>query len=200
MLGMFMVLPVLTTPGMALPGRQRSINPALRSAFTGWRRLSFKFLWAAVRRIGVKPLADCRRTGGIVAGDVAALSHSIGAALFWGQRYKGPALLPPPDAWRFPGLTSPASKTVPKHDGVYRRRFGISRAIAMKVLGPIVAHSLGLNALFWMIAALAATGIILTIWVPSSTNHVLNRESGMVKAASSKVLQRSRGCSSSVPA
>ncbi len=59
--------------------------------------------------------------------------------------------------------------------------FGITFAIAM-VLGPIVTHSLGLNALFWMIAALATLGILLTIWVvPNSTNHVLNRESGMVK-------------------
>ncbi len=70
--------------------------------------------------------------------------------------------------------------------------FGITFAIAM-VLGPIVTHSLGLNALFWMIAALATPGIILTIWVvPNSTNHVLNRESGMVKGSFSKVLAEPR--------
>lgn len=64
--------------------------------------------------------------------------------------------------------------------------FGITFAIAM-VLGPIVTHALGLHALFWMIAALATTGIVLTIWVvPNSTSHVLNRESGMVKIASAK--------------
>ncbi|VDZ95543.1 major facilitator family transport protein [Salmonella enterica subsp. enterica] len=61
------------------------------------------------------------------------------------------------------------------------------------VLGPIVTHSLGLNALFWMIAALATLGILLTIWVvPNSTNHVLNRESGMVKGSFSKVLAEPR--------
>jgi predicted MFS family arabinose efflux permease len=57
------------------------------------------------------------------------------------------------------------------------------------VLGPIITHKLGLHALFWMIAALATAGIALTLWVvPDSKNHVLNRESGMVKGCFSKVI------------
>ncbi len=40
-----------------------------------------------------------------------------------------------------------------------------------------------------MIAVLATLGILLTLWVvPNSENHVLNRESGMVKGCFSKVL------------
>lgn len=40
-----------------------------------------------------------------------------------------------------------------------------------------------------MIAVLATLGILLTLWVvPNSQNHVLNRESGMVKGCFSKVL------------
>lgn len=40
-----------------------------------------------------------------------------------------------------------------------------------------------------MIAILASLGILLTLWVvPNSHNHVLNRESGMVKGCFSKVL------------
>lgn len=55
--------------------------------------------------------------------------------------------------------------------------FGVTFAIAM-VLGPVITHSLGLHALFWMIAVLATIGIALTLWVvPDSKNHVLNRES-----------------------
>ncbi len=66
--------------------------------------------------------------------------------------------------------------------------FGVTFAIAM-VLGPIITHQLGLHALFWMIAVLATIGILLTLWVvPDSHNHVLNRESGMVKGCFSKVL------------
>ncbi|EOC0244936.1 MFS transporter, partial [Cronobacter sakazakii] len=66
--------------------------------------------------------------------------------------------------------------------------FGITFAIAM-VLGPIITHALGLHALFWMIAVLATAGIIITLWVvPDSSNHVLNRDSGMVKGCFRKVL------------
>ena len=70
--------------------------------------------------------------------------------------------------------------------------FGVTFAIAM-VLGPIITHKLGLHALFWMIAGLATLGILLTLWVvPDSKNHVLNRESGMVKGCFSKVLMEPR--------
>lgn len=70
--------------------------------------------------------------------------------------------------------------------------FGVTFAIAM-VLGPIVTHQLGLHALFWMIAITATVGILLTLWVvPNSHNHVLNRESGMVKGCFSKVLAEPR--------
>ncbi len=57
------------------------------------------------------------------------------------------------------------------------------------VIGPIVTHLLGLHALFWMIAILATLGIIITLLVvPSTSEYVLNRESGMVKGSFSKVL------------
>ncbi len=70
--------------------------------------------------------------------------------------------------------------------------FGVTFAIAM-VLGPIVTHQLGLHALSWMIAIPATVGILLTLWVvPNSHNHVLNRESGMVKGCFSKVLAEPR--------
>ena len=70
--------------------------------------------------------------------------------------------------------------------------FGVTFAIAM-VLGPIITHALGLHALFWMIAVLATLGIALTLWVvPDSKNHVLNRESGMVKGCFSKVIVEPR--------
>ena len=70
--------------------------------------------------------------------------------------------------------------------------FGVTFAIAM-VLWPIITPQLGLHALFWMIAALATAGIVLTLWVvPDSENHVLNRESGMVKSCFSQVIASSR--------
>ncbi|VTP60752.1 Inner membrane transport protein yajR [Serratia rubidaea] len=70
--------------------------------------------------------------------------------------------------------------------------FGITFAIAM-VLGPVITHALGLHALFWMIAALALCGIVITLLVvPSADRHVLNRESSMVRGSFSKVLNNPR--------
>jgi MFS family permease len=70
--------------------------------------------------------------------------------------------------------------------------FGVTFAIAM-VLGPIVTHALGLHALFWMIALLASSGIVITLLVvPSASNHMLNRESGIVKGSFRAVLANSR--------
>jgi len=70
--------------------------------------------------------------------------------------------------------------------------FGITFAIAM-VLGPVITNALGLHALFWMIALLASAGIVITLWVvPSASNHVLNRESGIVKGSIRDVLANSR--------
>lgn len=107
MLGMFMVLPVLTTYGMALQGASEALI-GIAIGIYGLAQAIFQIPFGLLSdRIGRKPLI----VGGLavfVAGSViAALSHSI-----WGERYKGPALLPPP-SWRS-CLTSPASKTAPK--------------------------------------------------------------------------------------
>lgn len=147
-------------------------------------------------RIGRKPLI----VGGLavfVAGSViAALSHSIWGIIL-GRALQGSGAIAAAVMALLSDLTREQNRT--KAMAFIGVSFGITFAIAM-VLGPIVTHSLGLNALFWMIAALATLGILLTIWVvPNSTNHVLNRESGMVKGSFSKVLAE-RGCSSSISA
>lgn len=93
-------------------GRQRSINwHCDRHLRAGAGYLS-NSLWAAVRPHWPQT-ADCRRTGGICRGQrhCRALPLNLGH-YSGGERYKGPALLPPP-SWRS-CLTSPASKTVPK--------------------------------------------------------------------------------------
>lgn len=111
MLGMFMVLPVLTTYGMALQGASEALI-GIAIGIYGLAQAIFQIPFGLLSdRIGRKPLI----VGGLavfVAGSViAALSHSIWGIIL-GERYKGPALLPPP-SWRS-CLTSPASKTAPK--------------------------------------------------------------------------------------
>lgn len=189
MLGMFMVLPVLTTYGMALQGASEALIGVAIGIY-GLAQAIFQIpLGLLSDRIGRKPLI----VGGLavfVAGSViAALSHSI-LGIILGRALQGSGAIAAAVMALLSDLTREQNRT--KAMAFIGVSFGITFAIAM-VLGPIVTHSLGLNALFWMITVLATLGIILTLWVvPNSTSHVLNRESSMVKGSFSKVLAEPR--------
>lgn len=185
MLGMFMVLPVLTTYGMALQGASEALI-GLAIGIYGLAQAIFQIPFGLLSdRIGRKPLI----VGGLlvfVLGSVtAALSDSIWGIIL-GRALQGSGAIAAAVMALLSDLTREQNRT--KAMAFIGISFGITFAIAM-VLGPIVTHRLGLHALFWMIAGLATLGILLTLWiVPDSKNHVLNRESGMVKGCFSKVL------------
>ncbi|SUH39143.1 major facilitator family transport protein [Salmonella enterica subsp. enterica] len=131
-------------------GRQRSINRHCDRHLRAGGRLSFKFpLGCWSDRIGRKPLI----VGGLavfVAGSViAALSHSIWGIIL-GRALQGSGAIAAAVMALLSDLTREQNRT--KAMAFIGVSFGITFAIAM-VLGPIVTHSLGLNALFWMIAA-----------------------------------------------
>lgn len=111
MLGMFMVLPVLTTYGMALQGASEALI-GIAIGIYGLTQAVFQIPFGLLSdRIGRKPLI----VGGLAvfaAGSViAALSDSIWGIIL-GGRYKAPVRLPLP-LWRcFP--ISRANKTAPK--------------------------------------------------------------------------------------
>lgn len=111
MLGMFMVLPVLTTYGMALQGASEALI-GIAIGIYGLTQAVFQIPFGLLSdRIGRKPLI----VGGLAvfaAGSViAALSDSIWGIIL-GGRYKVLERLPLP-LWRyFPILR--ANKTVPK--------------------------------------------------------------------------------------
>lgn len=111
MLGMFMVLPVLTTYGMALQGASEALI-GIAIGIYGLTQAVFQIPFGLLSdRIGRKPLI----VGGLAvfaAGSViAALSDSIWGIIL-GGRYKALEQLPLP-LWRcFP--ISRANKTVPK--------------------------------------------------------------------------------------
>ncbi len=187
MLGMFMVLPVLTTYGMALQGASEALI-GIAIGIYGLTQAVFQIPFGLLSdRIGRKPLI----VGGLAvfaAGSViAALSDSIWGIIL-GRALQGSGAIAAAVMALLSDLTREQNRTKAMAfiglTGVF--------AIAM-VLGPIITHKLGLHALFWMIAILATTGIALTIWVvPNSSTHVLNRESGMVKGSFSKVLAEPR--------
>lgn len=185
MLGMFMVLPVLTTYGMALQGASEALI-GLAIGIYGLAQAIFQIPFGLLSdRIGRKPLI----VGGLaifVAGSVlAALSDSIWGVIM-GRALQGSGAIAAAVMALLSDLTREQNRT--KAMAFIGVSFGVTFAIAM-VLGPIITHALGLQALFWMIALLASAGIVLTLWVvPNSTSHVLNRDSAMVKGCFSKVL------------
>lgn len=111
MLGMFMVLPVLTTYGMALQGASEALI-GIAIGIYGLTQAVFQIPFGLLSdRIGRKPLI----VGGLAVFAAVALSlRSLtpSGELFWAGRYKAPVRLPQP-LWRcFP--ISRANKTAPK--------------------------------------------------------------------------------------
>ncbi|HFK7186959.1 TPA: MFS transporter [Serratia odorifera] len=189
MLGMFMVLPVLTTYGMALNGASEALI-GIAIGIYGLAQAIFQIPFGLVSdRIGRKPLI----VGGLLifalGSAIAAVSDSIWGIII-GRALQGSGAIAAAVMALLSDLTREQNRT--KAMAFIGISFGITFAIAM-VLGPIVTHSLGLHALFWMIATLALAGIVITLAVvPSADSHILNRESGIVRGSFSKVLSNSR--------
>ncbi|AMO50288.1 putative transport protein YajR [Enterobacter sp. FY-07] len=178
MLGMFMVLPVLTTYGMALQGASEALI-GLAIGIYGLAQAVFQIPFGLLSdRIGRKPLIVGGLAIFVVGSVIAALSNSIWGIIL-GRALQGSGAIAAAVMALLSDLTREQNRT--KAMAFIGVSFGVTFAIAM-VLGPIITHQLGLHALFWMIAGLALAGIALTLWVvPNSQYHVRNRESGMVK-------------------
>ncbi|WP_411849168.1 MFS transporter [Yersinia ruckeri] len=189
MLGMFMVLPVITTYGMALAGASEALI-GIAIGIYGLAQAIFQIPFGLVSdRIGRKPLI----VGGLLifalGSVIAAISDSIWGIIL-GRALQGSGAIAAAVMALLSDLTREQNRT--KAMAFIGVSFGITFAIAM-VLGPIVTHAFGLSTLFWAIAVLALLGIVITLAVvPSTDTHVLNRESSIVKGSVNKVLKNSR--------
>ncbi|BFI67504.1 MFS transporter [Yersinia pseudotuberculosis] len=189
MLGMFMVLPVLTTYGMALSGASEALI-GIAIGIYGLSQAIFQIPFGLLSdRIGRKPMI----IGGLLVfalgSIIAALSDSIWGIIL-GRALQGSGAIAAAVMALLSDLTREQNRT--KAMAFIGVSFGVTFAMAM-VLGPIVTHAFGLQALFWGIAILALLGIVITLAVvPSANSHILNRESSMVKGSVSKVLHNSR--------
>ncbi|EMX0851414.1 MFS transporter [Pluralibacter gergoviae] len=189
MLGMFMVLPVLTTYGMALQGASEALI-GLAIGIYGLAQAIFQIPFGLLSdRIGRKPLIVGGLLVFVLGSVIAALSDSIWGIIL-GRALQGSGAIAAAVMALLSDLTREQNRT--KAMAFIGVSFGVTFAIAM-VLGPIITHRLGLHALFWMIAGLATLGILITLQVvPDSKSHVLNRDSGMVRGCFSKVLMAPR--------
>jgi MFS family permease len=189
MLGMFMVLPVLTTYGSQLAGA----TPALIGMAIGIYGLA-----QALCQIPLGFLSDrWGRVPIIVTGlllfalgsGVAALSDSIWGILA-GRALQGAGAISAAVMALLSDLTREQHRT--KAMAIIGMSFGVTFAIAM-VSGPILARHFGLSFLFWGIAVLALLGIAVVLWlVPKPASHVQNRESALVRGSLLRVLREPR--------
>ncbi|HHQ4520408.1 TPA: MFS transporter [Aeromonas veronii] len=189
MLGMFMVLPVLTTYGMSLAGASEALI-GLAIGIYGMTQALFQIPFGLLSdKVGRKPLI----IGGLLVfalgSVIAALTHSIWGVIL-GRALQGSGAISAAVMALLSDLTREQNRT--KAMAFIGVSFGITFAIAM-VTGPLITHALGLSGLFWLIALLALGGIAVTLWlVPTPTTHLLNRESGMVRGGMRTVLTNLR--------
>jgi len=186
---MFMVLPVLTTYGMALAGASETLI-GLAIGIYGLAQAIFQIPFGFLSdRIGRKPLIVGGLLIFVLGSVIAALSDNIWGVIL-GRALQGSGAIAAAVMALLSDLTREQNRT--KAMAFIGVSFGITFAIAM-VLGPIITHAYGLQALFWGIALLASAGIVITLLVvPSADSHVLNRESSIVKGSFGKVWRNSR--------
>ena len=189
MLGMFRVLPVLTTYGMALQGATQSLI-GIAIGIYGLAQALFQIPFGLLSdRVGRRPLIVAGLLIFALGSVVAATTDSIWGSIL-GRALQGSGAIAAAVMALLSDLTREQNRT--KAMAFIGVSFGITFAIAM-VLGPVITNAFGLSALFWGIALLALAGIAITLTViPQPSHHVLNRESAIVKGSFSLVLGNSR--------
>lgn len=188
MLGMFMVLPVLTTYGMALQGATETLIGVAIGIYGFMQALlQIPFgLWSD--KYGRKPLIIGGLAIFMLGSIIAAMTTSIWGVIL-GRALQGSGAIAAAVMALLSDLTREQNRT--KAMAFIGISFGITFAIAM-VTGPIITNKIGLHGLFWVIALLALIAIVLTLFfIPSSENHILNRDSGVVRGGLKKVIHNS---------
>lgn len=185
MLGMFMVLPVLTTYGIQLQHATESLI-GLAIGIYGLTQAIFQIPFGIFSdKFGRKPMIVFGLIIFIIGSLIAALSENIYGIII-GRALQGAGAISAAVMALLSDLTREQNRT--KAMAFIGISFGITFALAL-VLGPILTHIFGLHGLFWGIALLAFGGIIITLFtVPNSEHHILNRESGFVRGSVKKVL------------
>ncbi|WP_099074212.1 MFS transporter [Proteus alimentorum] len=185
MLGMFMVLPVLTTYGLQLQHATESLI-GLAIGIYGLTQAIFQIPFGIFSdKFGRKPMIVFGLIIFIIGSLIAAFSDNI-YGIILGRALQGAGAISAAVMALLSDLTREQNRT--KAMAFIGISFGITFALAL-VLGPILTHIFGLHGLFWGIALLAFGGIIITLFtVPNSEHHILNRESGFVRGSVKKVL------------
>ncbi len=178
MLGMFMVLPILTSYGLYLEGATEFLL-GMAIGIYGLSQALFQIPFGLLSdRIGRKPIIVFGLLIFMAGSVLAALSDSIWGIII-GRALQGAGAISAAVMALLSDLTREQNRT--KAMAFIGISFGVTFAIAL-ILGPILAHAVGIQGLFWGITLLAGCGILITLFaVPNTKKHTLNRESAFVK-------------------
>lgn len=185
MFGMFMVLPVLTTYGMALQGASESLI-GLAIGIYGLMQALFQIPVGLLSdKLGRLPLIIGGLLLFMLGSVVAASADSIWGVII-GRALQGAGAISAAVMALLSDLTREQHRT--KAMAFIGVSIGITFAVAM-VSGPLITHAFGLAALFWGTAVLTGIAIMATLWfIPRPSQHVLNRESAFVRGNLRSVL------------
>ncbi|GAA4497396.1 MFS transporter [Pseudaeromonas paramecii] len=183
--GIFIVLPVLTTYGMALQGATQSLI-GLAIGIYGLTQALLQIPFGLLSdKLGRKPVI----IGGLLLfalGSLLAGSSDNIWGIIAGRALQGAGAISAAVLALLSDLTREQHRT--KAMAFIGVSFGLTFAAAM-VLGPLITPHLGLNGLFFAIAVLALLAILIT-WrlVPAAPAQRRNREANLVTASLGRVL------------
>ncbi|PPI88396.1 MFS transporter [Candidatus Pantoea edessiphila] len=185
MLGMFMVLPVLTTYGMALQDSNKTLI-GIAIGIYGFTQAIFQIPFGLISDyIGRKSLIIFGLLLLILGSVISANSSSIWNIIF-GRALQGSGAISAVVMALLSDLTR--EQNLSKVTTCIGINFGVTFATAM-IISPVITNSFGLHSLFWIITFLSIISIFIVIFfVPHETNHVINREVGIVKDSLLKIL------------
>ncbi|MBK4775792.1 MFS transporter [Candidatus Pantoea edessiphila] len=188
MLGMFMVLPVLTTYGMLLQHANKTLI-GIAIGIYGFTQAIFQIPFGLISdRVGRKPMIIFGLSLLMVGSLISANSNSIWSVII-GRALQGSGAISAVIMALLSDLTR--EQNLSKVTACIGINFGITFAIAI-IISPIVTNAFGLHSLFWIIAFLSIICFFIVIYfVPIETNHkfIINREIGVVQNSFFKVLR-----------
>ncbi|BAP58758.1 major facilitator superfamily MFS_1 [Candidatus Tachikawaea gelatinosa] len=178
MLGMFMLLPILTTYGLLLPHSNKFLV-GLAIGIYGFTQAIFQIPFGLLSdKIGRKPIIIIGLLILTFGSIIGFLSKSICGVII-ARALQGSGAISSVSIALLSDLVSEQNYT--KSMIFLGISFGINFIIAM-ILGPILASILGLNGIFFLIIIFSVLGILITIFlIPNTKIYTFNRNTIIVK-------------------
>ncbi|MBX4181202.1 MFS transporter [Sodalis sp. CWE] len=188
MLGMFMMLPALATYGLSLQGANELFIGFAISVYGITQAIFHIPFGLASDHLNRKFLIIFSSLIFVFGSIVAALINNIWGVIL-GRAIQGIGTITAPVMALLSDLVREQNRI--KAITLIGVSFGLTFMTAV-VVGPIVAHAIGLSGLFFSISVLTIIGTLMILIVPTANYHVLNRESGIVRDGIYKILTNSQ--------